>query len=45
MGNDIGAMIAADERKLQAQAEQQGREYLKYLLDLSVEYDNDEDEI
>ena len=27
MGNDIGAMIAADERKLQAQAEQQGREY------------------
>ena len=36
MGNDIGAMIAADERKLQAQAEQQGREYRLHILDLSL---------
>lgn len=37
MNNDIAAMLAADERQLQAQDEQQGREYLQYLLDLSAD--------
>lgn len=37
MSSDIAAKIAADERQLQAQAEQQEREYLQDLLDLSTD--------
>ncbi len=37
MSNDMAAMLAADERRLQEQAEQQEREYLQYLLDLSTD--------